>query len=891
MARRPVKYVTRPLANPEAAKAATTYATVPFWSNTQGTYTYQMIGANPTVAQTNQTTTVPTLIVPLVISIPSGTSTVTFDPTVTNACNTAGSALSLLQASPIFANTTYTVGGTSFGSTTYPDFFQRANFWKYTNPTTGINPNYHTLLSETAYSKIAVSVPAADGTVATASCGKLGEVNLTWFDAYIQGTIFPVLSAAGVTPSTFVIFLLNNVVMYQGTSASCCVLGYHSAYYNTYFSNTTDTYAVGDFDSSGDFGVTADASPLSHEIAEWMNDPMGTNSVPGWGNVGQVTGCQYTLEVGDPLSGTDITMAMPNGFTYHMQELAFVPWFFRISPSTSVNGWYSSNNTFKSAATACATSTTTLSLSPTSFQPGSSATIAITVAAGSGFAGTPTGTVTLVQGGTNTVLGTYTLTAGAINTSSTTLPAGSYTVTANYAGDATFEASTSTAVTLTVGTPAVSLTPTSLTFASQNVGSSSTAQSITLKNTGTAPLTGVAVSLKGASPGDYSDTTTCGASLAAAASCTISVTFKPTATGSRTATVSVADNATGSPQSVALSGTAVAPVTITPASLIFASTTVGSSSATQAITVKNTGAVAITSIAISITGANSADFSDTTTCAATLAVGASCAITVTFKPTAAGTRTASVSIADNVTGSPQTVALTGTAAAAPAPKVTLSTSSLTFASTILGSSSPAQAITVTNTGTASLSSLAISLTGTNPGDFSDTTTCGTTLAVNANCTITVTFKPTAAGARSASVSIADNATGSPQSVTLSGTGASAVTLTPASLTFATTKIASSSAAQTVTVKNAGTVSLTGVAITITGTNAADFSDTTTCTATIAAAASCTISVTFKPTATGARTASVSIADSATGSPQTVALSGTGSTTGAVFIAPNPRPRR
>ena len=90
---------------------------------------------------------------------------------------------------------------------------------------------------------------------------------------------------------------------------------------------------------------------MSHEVAEWMNDPFGNNPTPAWGHTGQVAGCQNNLEVGDPLSGT---LAPPiynpaNKFTYHMQELAFFSWFYG-APSVGVNGWFSNNDTFTTDA-------------------------------------------------------------------------------------------------------------------------------------------------------------------------------------------------------------------------------------------------------------------------------------------------------------------------------------------------------------------------------------------------------------------------------------------------------------------------------------------------------------------------------------------------------------
>jgi hypothetical protein len=127
---------------------------------------------------------------------------------------------------------------------------------------------------------------------------------------------------------------------------------------------------------------------------------------------------------------------------------------------------------------------------------------------------------------------------------------------------------------------------------------------------------------------------------------------------------------------------------------------------------------------------------------------------------------------DNGAGSPQSVALSGTGTAVPS-TVTLSPTSVSFANQTVGTTSAAQAITLTNAGPNPLAITGIALGGTNPGDFAQTNNCPTTVAVNATCTISVTFTPTAANARSAAVTITDNGAGSPQSVALSGTGVAA----------------------------------------------------------------------------------------------------------------------
>jgi hypothetical protein len=418
--------------------------------------------------------------------------------------------------------------------------------------------------------------------------------------------------------------------------------------------------------------------------------------------------------------------------------------------------------------------------------------------------------------------------------------------------------------------PVASLSPTAIPFGIRTINTSGAAVVATLRNIGNATMTISSVVITGTNAVDFARTTTCGASLTAGASCTISVTFGPATTGVKAATVSVTDNAPGSPHTIALTGTGTA-VTVAPASLIFGSQPVGTSSQAQVVTVTNVGTTTLTSLVISMTGANTTDFGETTTCSATLAARSSCTISVTFTPTSSGGRAAGVRIASADPASPVQVTLTGTATS---PAVTLTPTSLAFGVQTLHTTSTSRAITVRNSGTATLTINSITITGTNAADFASTTTCAATLAANATCTISVTFSPTAIGARAASVSVSDNAPGNPHTVPLTGTGA-AVTATPTRLTFASRTVGTTSPAQTVTVSNVGTTSVTGISVSDTGTNAGDFNETTTCGTVLSAGTNCTISVTFVPSARGTRTATLRVTDSDPSSPQQVTLTGTG----------------
>lgn len=773
------RYVTRPLQTCSDLAARAAALTIPTWTATTSGYTYEMVGASPFTAQPSatSTTTISAPVIPVVLTL---SDTTVFDPTApaqASACSAAGTPTALMLSSPLFQASSFATTGTATENDTYPDFFQRANFWNYTSPV-GINPGYHMALKASVGISLAVTVPAASGkTVAAKSaseCGKLGEVDINWLDNYLTTTGFKTLAANGITPGQLPLFMLSNVVMYDTTASTCCILGYHSA------TNTTpgiQTYAVADFDTSGRFGTTADVSAFSHEIAEWMDDPLGTNPTPPWGNVGQVTGCQSDLEVGDPLSGTDFTITMSNSYKYHVQELAFLSWFYHQSPSIALNGWYSSNGTFKSFASACSTTRTTLSLNPTTIPAGGSTTVNIAVR-GTTALSVPTGLVALVTGSPAKTLATYTLANGAVtNATLSSPPTGSYAVTASYAGDGTYSPSSSAPVTLNVGTATITFSPVSLNFGGETLKTASAPLTVKLTNYGTAALTSVAVSLTGADPGDFSQTNNCGTSVTAGANCTISVIFTPAADGLRTATLSVSDSATGSPQTVPLSGKGsggTLSFTVSPASLAFGSVNLLSSSAGQTVNISNKGSASLR-LFISYSGANPGDFPATNNCPVNLAAGASCSLTVTFKPEATGARTASLNVSGGTTATAaQSAALSGTGVSTGAPAVKLSASSLAFGSEPEGQQSATQTVSLTNSGTGALSITTLSIGGANPHDFIASDNCPSLLAVNASCSISVRLRAIETGSLAATLSVADNATGSPQTVTLTGTGTAPV---------------------------------------------------------------------------------------------------------------------
>ena len=427
--------------------------------------------------------------------------------------------------------------------------------------------------------------------------------------------------------------------------------------------------------------------------------------------------------------------------------------------------------------------------------------------------------------------------------------------------DAATSNKTASTVSVLLQINGVSLSPTSLTFGNQNIGSSASAQNVTLSNTGSAPLAISSITITGANAGDFNQTNNCGSTLVGGASCNISVTFKPTASGTRSASLTVSDNATGSPQAVSLSGMGVPVVSLSPTSLNFGNVAVGSTSAPQVVTLNANGSLSISSIT------TSGPYAQTNTCGTGFTGSGSCTISVTFTPTATGTETGTLTVTDSGAASPQTVSLTGVGTQ---PAVKLSPASLTFATQVVFTTSSPQNVTLTNTGNGTLSITGISVTG----QFTQTNTCGSSVAPEGSCTITVKFTPKSKGPLTGKVNVADNAPGSPQSVALSGTG-TYLQLSPASINFGSQPVGTTSLPKKITVTNKGSTSVSITGISIAGSNSGDFAQTNNCGSTLASGASCFINVTFKPLAKGTRRANLSVNDNGGGSPQTVGLSGTG----------------
>ncbi len=275
------------------------------------TFNFNMVGTAPS---TGTSTTIPVFIIPIKLVVAS----TTFDPqhVLSNGLTTVANTV----ASPIFSSAiTFTSGGVSMGATQYIDAYQRANFWGTVSAHTG----YHVLLgTPTIQPEVTLTVPKRSGAIGTPFGHTAAEVDINYFNSQIQ-TIMT--NTAAIQPNTLPIFIIYDTYLTQ--NHSCCIGGYHSAFGLT---SAPQSYAVFSYiDHPGDFAQ--DVSALSHEIGEWMDDPLVVNN-------GNNTPCG-SLENGDPLENTANFGGFPftlGGFTYNLQDLTTLP-YFGAPPSTSVN--------------------------------------------------------------------------------------------------------------------------------------------------------------------------------------------------------------------------------------------------------------------------------------------------------------------------------------------------------------------------------------------------------------------------------------------------------------------------------------------------------------------------------------------------------------------------
>ena len=440
--------------------------------------------------------------------------------------------------------------------------------------------------------------------------------------------------------------------------------------------------------------------------------------------------------------------------------------------------------------------------------------------------------------------------------------------------------------------PVVSLSPTSLDFGEQPVNETSKQKTVTLKNTGKAELKSIRITIGGSHKKDFAslDSSTCEKTLAAGKNCKINLTFTPSAEGAREATLTVSSNADTSPDEIMLKGIGMVDkptVSLSSSTLDFKNQTVKETSNQQTVTLKNTGKGELTNIGIKIGGTHSKEFSqlDSSSCEKTLAAGKSCKINLTFTPKAAGEREATLTVTSNAESSPDEIVLKGTGIEEgkpdDAPKLNVTSTIVDFGNHAVSVLSDEEMVTLKNVGKGALKNLKFTIEGANQDDFATPTTpCDSNLAVDQDCTISITFTPTDSGVREATLIVTSNANSSPDEITLKGTGIPddepIVRLMPTYLDFGEQIIDETSTETTVSLTNKGQVELTDIQITIEGDHPNDFAQVAgTCESTLEAGESCEISVTFTPTAEGSREATLNVYSNASTSPDSISLQGSG----------------
>jgi len=402
----------------------------------------------------------------------------------------------------------------------------------------------------------------------------------------------------------------------------------------------------------------------------------------------------------------------------------------------------------------------------------------------------------------------------------------------------------------------------------------------------------------------FLSTTTCGATLAPAASCTVTLAYTPinqVAAGSSpppttadSGELVIESDAGSSPDMIDLTGSSMpvyvssptnaAPLaTLTPSqsSLTFANTMVGNASAPQTVMLDNTGTATLNILGLQTTP----DYTVSSNCAS-IVPGASCTLTVIFTPqsssqqgSGSGIRASTIEISSNASTPLEFISVVGVSSPS---TLTLAQSSLNFGTVLVGSNSTLN-LQMTNTGASAITFGVISASTTlsaAAGDYSvalgNCPQPGLALAAGTSCTVQVEFAPTQSGTIAGTLSIASSASTLPLVVALTGVGEqSHMQILPASLSFGSIAV-NSPASLSLTLSNNGTAPITGVALAATG----DYAVTVPCAGTtLAAGGSCGVTVTFTPTKTGADNGTLTVTSSDATSPDAVPLTGSGFASG------------
>jgi len=424
---------------------------------------------------------------------------------------------------------------------------------------------------------------------------------------------------------------------------------------------------------------------------------------------------------------------------------------------------------------------------------------------------------------------------------------------------------------LTSPTPLLVSEPNGIPFGTQTVGNPSFYRTVTVTNVSDAQTSAPTVSLSGASEFTLAGNT-CTSSLASQQSCIVAVLFTPVIDGDRSATLQISGGASASLQ---LSGTGQinSAISVSPLQLTWPLTVFGSGySLDEKLTNISSVSVPISNITFSLP-----DYSETDDCSGSVPAGASCTVHVMFQPQDLGTRNGTMTINFGGQTNAQAITLLGNSVY----PLLLSPGSLDFGTNNpAGTSSPAQSVSLSNPYSAKVLNYTLSV----DGPFTLNNPCPNPMPGNYGCTMSVTFNPTAAGAQTGSLTVATPGVSKTSSIPLTGTAYTPPAIGVAnSLSFGGVPSGTSSTLP-LSISDTGSQNLTISGLTISGSNAADFSVASGQCATISGGSSCIVNVSFRPSVTGNRSAVLTVTGNAANSPQTITLTGAGQAS-AVSLSP------
>lgn len=685
------------------------------------------------------------------------------------------------------------------------------------------------------------------------------------------------ISSSNYTPSPADIAAGSVTITLTATNAGCApAVSTKTLTINSVPTAVAGT-AIATCSATGAVNITAGSSATNQTSVLWTSS--GTGS---FFNAGSLTGCTYTPSPADITAGS-VTLTL-----------------------TSYGGAPCGN------ATSTKPLTITTSVNVTGTTPGSR-TGAGTVLLGATASGGTLNWYTASTGGTAIGTGTS-FTTPVISTTTTfyveavngicASPRSAVVATVNYAeidiqGNAT---------SIVDG----DLTPSATDWT--DFGTTTATRTYTIRNVGSSLLTIGAITISGTNASEFTVTSNPSPTVAIGATTTFTVTFTPTATGLRSANISIVNNdgdenpydfniqGTGVQQEIDVVGNSLSITDgdTTPTTADF--TDFSNVAGTRTFTIRNLGNIALTVGTVTIGGVNAADFTVTSQPAATVPAFGSTTFVVTFSPSAINARNATVNIPNNDAGeNPYDFAITGYGVI---PEIDIQGNNVSIVDndnspstldwTDFSSTAGTRTFTIFNNGNMTLTLGTPSITGTHASEFTITTAPPASIPAFSSATFTITFLPTALGVRSAVFSISNNdANEDPYNFNIQGTGVTReidvqglglsiahndlVTSVNDGTDFGPADINLATVTRTFTIRNTGSLALTISNPTITGTHAADFSiSTNPGTLSIGAGSSTTFQVTFNPSAVFTRSARISIVNNdADENPYIFAIQGTG----------------